>query len=441
MLEQEARAILARLSRIRPFSLHETMVPAAALSPVAQVAIDRFLIEGRSELLREVNAFLRWLRGAAGTASPEEMQKRFMLIRLRFNTVLGHFDLFSDAITQRSETDNGLLLSGLEVAAAEGLMLRGRYYEEPPMICYLDRGPGGAIRRARTRLPGNRPNPVAIIRVPRERMVGHGVASSLYHEVGHQAAALLDLVASLSSAITAHAKTAPPSEQPAWALWKRWISEIIADVWSIGRVGITSTLGLMGVVSLPSVFVFRINTDDPHPTPWMRVILSCAVGEAMYPHPQWRQLAATWRELYPLEKITDVRRERIEGLLATLADLVQLILSHRPRSLRGAQLGAALSFPEDRSPEKLLALHRRWGGQLEAMAAASPSLVFGAFGQARLAGEISPEAETRQLTAAVGGWALRSTWDITQLSASGLTDAYRRPLPVGRRVPKPVPTH
>ena len=37
-------------------------------------------------------------------------------------------------------------------------------------------------------------NPVAIIRVPRERMVGHGIASSLVHEVGHQGAALLGLV-------------------------------------------------------------------------------------------------------------------------------------------------------------------------------------------------------------------------------------------------------
>jgi hypothetical protein len=33
--------------------------------------------------------------------------------------------------------------------------------------------------------------------VPRERMVGSGVASSLVHEVGHQAAALLDLTNSL----------------------------------------------------------------------------------------------------------------------------------------------------------------------------------------------------------------------------------------------------
>ena len=38
---------------------------------------------------------------------------------------------------------------------------------------------------------------MAIIRVPRERMVGSALASSLCHEVGHQGAALLDLMGSL----------------------------------------------------------------------------------------------------------------------------------------------------------------------------------------------------------------------------------------------------
>ena len=70
-------------------------------------------------------------------------------------------------------------------------------------VCYLDRGVGAAIRRARTRLPGGGDNPAAIIRVPRERMVGGGIASSLVHEVGHQAAALLGLVSSLRPVLRA----------------------------------------------------------------------------------------------------------------------------------------------------------------------------------------------------------------------------------------------
>ena len=44
MLEQEARALLTRLDRVKPFALQETMLPAAALSPAAQTGIEQYLI-------------------------------------------------------------------------------------------------------------------------------------------------------------------------------------------------------------------------------------------------------------------------------------------------------------------------------------------------------------------------------------------------------------
>jgi hypothetical protein len=34
--------------------------------------------------------------------------------------------------------------------------------------------------------------------------------------------------------------------------------------------------------------------------PWIRVLLSCAIGDRLYPDPQWKRLAATWRAMYPL---------------------------------------------------------------------------------------------------------------------------------------------
>ena len=150
------------------------------------------------------------------------------MLRLRFNAVLTQFDLFDSVITQRSENQTGVWLSGLDVASADALQLKHNFFEAPPIICYLDRGTGAAIRRARTRLPGGGSNPIAIIRVPRERMVGSGIASSVFHEVGHQAAALLGLVESLRPELRKMAQ-ANPQDAEAWVLWERWISEIVAD--------------------------------------------------------------------------------------------------------------------------------------------------------------------------------------------------------------------
>lgn len=425
LLEQEARALLTRLDRVKPFALQMTSVLAAAVSPGAQTAIEQYLAQGRRVLREMIHRFLCWLRHPLGrAATPAQAQGRFTLLRLRFNTMLAQFDIFADALVQRSEHDHGIWLGGLDVAAAEALELPG-YYEAPPVICYLDRGHGAAIRRARTRLPGGGDNPVAIIRVPRERMVGSGIASSLVHEVGHQAAALLDLVNSVRPVLQAMQQKGGPEEM-AWRVWERCISEILADLWSVARVGVAATLGLIGVVSLPRAFVFRINLDDPHPFPWIRVKLSCALGRALYPHPQWDRLAEMWEAFYPTEGLDEARRQLIRVLEATLPAFASLLAQHRPRALRGHSLAEALAAP-DRAPTRLTALFRAWKQAPPTRRQAPPTLAFAVIGQARMDGQISPETESRLVAELLTWWALRGTLDMSELCASQARRRLARP--------------
>ncbi|MCY1073809.1 hypothetical protein [Archangium lansingense] len=424
MLSQEARALLTRLGLIKPFVLQETMVPAAALSTAAQTAIESYLLEGRRVLRRQILQFLEWLDTPEGRqASPAEAQKRFVLLRLRFNVVLSQFDLFNEAMSQRSEAETGVWLAGLDVAAQDALALPG-YFEPPPVVCYLARGPGAAIRRARTRLPGGGDNPVAIIRIPRERMIGSGIASSLIHEVGHQGAALLELLPSLREAVQAEPRSVG-SEDTAWRLWERWLSEIIADLWSVARVGVTSTLGLLAVVSLPRAFVFRPNFDDPHPSPWVRVKLSCALGDALYPHPQWGRLSRLWEQFYPTEGLGAERRAHLAAMEQSMPRFVELLLSHRPERLRGRSLAQALLMKEERQPARLGALYREWRAAPALMRGASPSLVFAVLGQARANGTITPEEEGKALAELLRYWALRSTLDTSAECAAHVRQAGR----------------
>jgi hypothetical protein len=416
-LEQEARSLLTRLARVRPFSLEIPSVLAAAVSPAAQTAIERYLGQGREMLRQMVRSFLRWLRGGDGQrASPEEAQGRFTLVRLRFNTMLCQFDIFADALVQRTEHENGVRLSGLDAVAADALHLPGNYYEVPPVVCYLDRGHGAAIRRARTRLPGGGANPVAIIRVPRERMIGSGIASSLVHEVGHQGAALLDLVNSLRPVLQGMQRDGS-REQIAWQLWERWISEILADFWSVAKVGISSTTGLMSVVSLPRAFVFRINVEDPHPPPWIRVKLSCAMGRALYPHPQWNRFSELWEQFYPVRELNAARLQLLEVLLETIPAFVALLVNHRPRALRGNTLGEVMAV-ERQQPARLASLFHAWRQSPRAMRNAPPALAFAVIGQARADRKISPEDESHVLADLLTHWALRGTLDISELCAT-----------------------
>jgi hypothetical protein len=425
LLGQEARALLTRLRRVRPFALQETMLPAAALSPAALIGIERFLVGNRYELRDQVRDYLRWLEGEGRTMSAAEMQRRFTLVRLRFNDVLSQFDLFSEVITQRSENETGVWLSGLDVFASDALSLPEPYFEPPQVICYLARGPGAAVRRARTRLPGGGDNPVAIVRVPRERMIGHGIASSLVHEVGHQAAALLDLVPSLRPLLHAQVERARPSTRMAWTLWERWVSEVVADLWSVGKLGIGSTLGLIGVVSLPSRFVFRIATDDPHPAPWIRVRLSCAVGDALYPHPQWRELSQLWEALYPPAELAPNVQQQLAALDRTIPAFAELLVTHRPASLRGRSLAEALPLDE-RRPAQLASYYRASRGEHRHLREAAPTLAFAVIGQARGLGLITPEDESRTVGNLLTYWALRSTLDIAEICAAPVSPPSRR---------------
>jgi hypothetical protein len=408
MLEQEARALLTRLALVRPLVLDGPMVPAAALLPAPQLAIEHFLATGRKHLHGLIERFLDWLRSPAGArAEADEAQQRFTTLRLRFIRVLTHFDLFDNVVAQRSDAETGVWLSGLDNISIDALRLRGGYFVPPPVVCYLDSGMGAAIRRARTRLPLGGLNPVAIIRIPRERLVGNGITSSLFHELGHQAAALLGLVESLRPVLRANAQRGR-ADGFVWGLWERWISEIVADVWSVARAGIASTMGLIGLVSLPRPFVFRLSPNDPHPAPWIRVKISVALGRAFYPQRAWDGLEDLWKSYYPPDRLDEDRRGMFDRLERSIPALVELILTHKPQALEGDTLIEALDI-EDLQPMRLRGLLRDWRTAPRGMYGTRPIVVLAAIGQGRADAAVTPEEESIVVTKLLTYWALQST--------------------------------
>lgn len=406
LLEQEVLGIRARLDAQLPYALQMPMVPAANVSDEAMGAIECHMQAARKQLRVRIAAFLRHLRQLPPTPRHvARAQQHYAMLKLYFHAALTHFEIFAEVLTQRSQHGTGVWLSGLDVAAQDGLKQPGTSIEAPPVICYVERGHGGAIRRARTRLPGGGNNPVAVIRMPRERMVGTGIAASLFHEVGHQAAALLDLVNAYRRASVSRVGTAQTPAQRIWQAWDRWISEIVADLWAVSRVGIAATCGLMSVVSLPRAFVLRINLDDPHPAPWIRVKLSLAMGRALYPHPQWDALERVWEQLYPRSQMSARQRQAFDQLDRAVPWFVATLLAMRPPALQGRSLGAALRLP-DRHPHRLLEAWERVKAKPQEGLAETPTLAFAVLGQARHSGLLPANDELQIISALLQRWAL-----------------------------------
>ncbi len=387
LVRSEALALRARLNRVQPFSVQETMVAAASPSVEAMRGIEGHIANSVSSLRPAVDEFITWMDACP---PPATAQERFALLRLRFNLFLDRFDVYADVITQRSEQPTGLWLAGLDALAEDFLVAGVDRSALPPLVCYLARGRGAAIRRARTRFPDGELNPVGIVRLPRERMIGSGVASSLAHEVGHQGVVILNLLEPARAAIRGLSLSGP---------WVDWISEILADFWAVSCLGVSATVGLLAVVTLPPPFVFRLNDDDVHPTPYLRTLLSAEIGRRIFPDPQWQVLADTWRRLYPLEsasaKLQPTLRQWLPEIPAVAHALVSLQFPTLRSSLQ-AHLGAAR-----RRPERLRAIAAR------GLESASPSLAIAALGQARADGTLSPEAEARILGKLLRRWALR----------------------------------
>ena len=405
-LALEARSLLTRVARLQPFALVMPMVGAARVSDAAALAVEHHLMHGQRELRRRIREYLRWLRTPQGRAStPAEAGRRFAFLKLRFNAAITQFDIFADALSVRGEVGNGVWLGGLDVAAEDALRLEARVFEMPPVITSLDRGHGAAIRRARTRLPGGGDNPAAVIRIPRERMVGSGIAASLVHEVGHQGAALLDLVPSLRRDIQARQRWSRGLESAAWQMWDRWISEIIADFWAMAKLGIAATQGLLNVVSLPRAFVFRIAADDPHPFPWIRAKLSIASGSFLYPDPQWTLIDRLWESFYPTRGLDPQRQALIEGLEATMLPLVRLIAEHRTHLLGALPLIRAFDLAS-RRPQRLRRIFRDIRGSVPALQSLAPTLAFAVLGQAKQDRRLTPEKESRIVAELLTRWSL-----------------------------------
>jgi len=399
LLAHEAESMLARLELLRPFSEHMPMVPAATVGFEALRSIEKGLLERYARVRARIREFGAWLR--AGPKPPDEAQRQLARVRLLFGGLLSEFDLFADVITQRSEHPTGLLLSGIDVAAID--MMRCPAFEAPAVISYLDRGHGAAIRRAMTRLPAGGDNPVAVLRVPRERMIGTGLAGSIAHEVGHQAASLLDLVPALQEALRARSKK-QPERAVAFRHFDQWSSEILADLWAVGAVGVAHTLGLFALLNLPTPHVFLGGLDRVHPIPWIRVHISAALGEALVPHPQWKQLRAQWSALHPLASARPEKQALMKTLLEALPEFAALACTLRPRSLEGKRI--ADLFPDGvMHPARLAETYERWKRGRLAMYAARPSLVFAVLGQARADGKLPPKLETRVLETLILRWA------------------------------------
>ena len=94
------------------------MVKGASVSSEAFKQITELLENGKRNLRKKIYKFIDKTRKRQyDHTEKKELQSEFSILKLRFNSILDQLDIFADVLSQRSEHETGIWLSGLDALA------------------------------------------------------------------------------------------------------------------------------------------------------------------------------------------------------------------------------------------------------------------------------------------------------------------------------------
>jgi hypothetical protein len=222
-------------------------------------------------------------------------------IDLQLTKAITYFDTYLDILSQRKIPQLGSMLAGCDVIAWDALNKRHPALQiiAPPIV-FCDRGFGASIIREGVAFPGRIRNAVPLLQIPYSRLAAKHDLTSILHEAGHEAMIRLGLESQLPLAFKIALKEAraPDSVIDLFALWT---SEIGPDFWTFCNSGMAQTSSIKEMLSLPSENVLEILSSDPHPSVYLRVLLSIAWCRRQWGNGDWDAWEREWRTYYPLE--------------------------------------------------------------------------------------------------------------------------------------------
>ncbi len=249
--------------------------PACDISHGQWAALERQLGTVSGRLAQRLSAVaFPGVRGG-GLAAAWRLNARLGEIDLDVTKAYTFYDTYMDVLTQRHSPELGPMLAGCDVLAEDALrrdhsaLSRGH----APLV-YCDRGFGASILREGVRLPGLARNPVPLIEIPYARLKGEKYnLTSVLHEVGHEALVRLGLLRPLRRALH-EAATAIGAPSTVADLFALWASEIGPDFWAFCASGTAQPASIKEILALPPRQAFLMPAGDPHPAPYLRVLLA-----------------------------------------------------------------------------------------------------------------------------------------------------------------------
>jgi hypothetical protein len=259
-------------------------------------------------------------------------------IELDLSRSFTFFDTYMDVLTQRNTPQLGPILAGCDVLASDAIKRTHPALTliEPPIV-FCDRGHGAAIIRESVSLPDGTLNPMPLIQIPYSRLKEKYNLTSILHEAGHQALTRLGLVSAIPKMIRS-VLTQVGASDVIKDLFSLWAFEIGPDFWTFCGSGIAAAAGIKEILSLPPTQVLRLSWTDPHPPPYLRVLLSFEWCRQLWGQGNWNEWEREWTSLYTLESAPTKTKEVLKEGVTLLPAIGRAFLTARFQTLNGRKI-------------------------------------------------------------------------------------------------------
>jgi hypothetical protein len=215
----------------------------------------------------------------------------------------------------------------------------------PPPFCYMKTGFAPAtIRRGIpvTKL-GKQLNPFPLVQLPYHRLVNPWTLGAVMHEVSHNLQSDLGLSKDVPRSIALRLLKADLGRSVA-SVWAKWNREMFADMSALLLGGPEVVGSLMDVIGRAPEAVVAFSPRGPHPTPYLRLLISAELLRRMGFAEQAEQYARAWTRIYPNPRIGTIPHAVLDTFPKACALAVDTMCYRPYRSLGNKSLAQVIRF-------------------------------------------------------------------------------------------------
>jgi hypothetical protein len=215
----------------------------------------------------------------------------------------------------------------------------------PPPFCYMKTGFAPAtIRRGIpvTKL-GKQLNPFPLVQLPYHRLVNPWTLGAVMHEVSHNLQSDLGLSKDVPRSIALRLLKADLGRSVA-SVWAKWNREMFADMSALLLGGPEVVGSLMDVIGRAPEAVVAFSPRGPHPTPYLRLLISAELLRRMGFTERAEQYARAWTRIYPNPRIGTIPHAVLDTFPKACALAVDTMCYRPYRSLGNKSLAQVIRF-------------------------------------------------------------------------------------------------